>query len=400
MDFYRFIKQGDLSEGYRFLHPSATTQLRHPMATLFKKVSCTDAAGITECRSGHTSGDDGFTLIELLVVIAIIGTLIGLLVPAVQSARESGRRTSCANNIRSLGLACSLYENAKKTFPPAVLMDASVTDSGHYGQNFGPNWAILILPFCEQDSLYATVSESVSAYASAGSDAWRSIARKRVAAFLCPSDRFNRVPFESPHQGLWERGNYGANAGPGMFYELKRGDEGLEIRGDVYHEYQGVMYIGQTAAELPGFYEHLTSPRGMMSANTAVPASSVTDGLSKTVLLDEIRSGTVFTDLRGTWAMGQCGASIVAGSGRADGPGPNVSLDGYDDVMGGLNDVANGMGCGSWHNSHQVTAKSLHPGVVLLCFADGSTRVVSDTISRGTYQLIHSRDDNVAGQDP
>jgi prepilin-type processing-associated H-X9-DG protein len=176
-----------------------------------------------------------------------------------------------------------------------------------------------------------------------------------------------------------------------FFNSLRR----AEIVG-VQAAYSGVMYVGQTAAELPGYYEYVASPRGVMSANTKTTPAQITDGLSKTVLIDEIRAGTVQTDSRGTWAMGQCGASIVAASGRADGPGPNVSLTGYDDVFGCTDDVANGMGCGvNIYESHQVTAKSKHPGGVNTCFADGSTRFIGDNIGRGVYQLIHSRDDNL-----
>src|SRR5688572_13706855 len=117
--------------------------------------------GFTKCRRGFTKCRRGFTLVELLVVIAIIGVLVALLLPAVQTARESARRMRCSNNLKQLGLAMHNYESANKTFPPS----SSATLTGfHY-----PNQWFRILPYMEKSPLYGQLGVFDSA---AGAQMW------------------------------------------------------------------------------------------------------------------------------------------------------------------------------------------------------------------------------------
>jgi prepilin-type N-terminal cleavage/methylation domain-containing protein len=89
----------------------------------------------------------GFTLVELLVVIAIIGTLVGLLLPAVQSAREAARRSSCTNNLKQIALAMHNYESTFGKIVPGVQRTDGTRQSGWRSSHWG--WAAFLLPFLE-----------------------------------------------------------------------------------------------------------------------------------------------------------------------------------------------------------------------------------------------------------
>ena len=120
----------------------------------------------------------GFTLIELLVVIAIIAVLIGLLLPAVQAAREAARRSQCVNNLKQLGIALHNYHDVNGSFPPGNLAINGINDPVQ------TTWTISMLPGMEQTPLYNSYNFSQFNFSPDN----KTLRETRVATFICPSD--------------------------------------------------------------------------------------------------------------------------------------------------------------------------------------------------------------------
>src|SRR6187402_1298993 len=120
----------------------------------------------------------GFTLVELLVVIAIIGILVALLLPAVQAAREAGRRASCLNNLKQFMLAAQLHHDAKNALPP----------SKSAGTDFSTH--AFLLPFMEATNAQNLINFSIDADDPGNATAMAT----HIGIFNCPSDPQSTVP--------------------------------------------------------------------------------------------------------------------------------------------------------------------------------------------------------------
>ena len=327
----------------------------------------------------------GFTLVELLVVIAIIGVLVALLLPAVQSARESARRTQCTNNLKQIALAAHNHHDTKNRLPEAVQMSYFTTPQGKrqsgqdYNEPFGPNWAVLVLPFIEGGNSYEQYQ--VDEYRKSGSQAWRGIRSSTFSHYRCPSDGRSRDPFPQAG-GDWARGNYAANAGPSWWYLTPNG----RIPDDGYESDPNWGKAGP-----------------VMSANYGAKFNDIIDGLSQTLIFAEIRVGWEKRDIRGTWAMGLPGASVICAHAIGDCRYPNDDLPRSDDIQDcdlfWTADLGpkNKFGCSTgWYNM-QAQARSMHTGdVVMFALGDGSVRAVIRNIEQSIWFRINSPNDGIA----
>lgn len=336
-----------------------------------------------------------FTLVELLVVIAIIGILIALLLPAVQAARESARRSQCANNLKQIGVAVHNYHDSKKTLPPVRIAG-------------GPGWAtfwVVILPYMEQEQIY---------------DLWdlnKRYAEQTVAAqqanvnsYFCPSRR--RGPVLSVQEGWFQDDpgppSLGANAPsqearfsaannpPGTVgdYAACVGDmrgKGNFTNGAVFNWFNvnssGAIIIGTASKVQPLPW---TAPATNEAAGINIVAwksntsfADILDGTANTFLGGEkhvpdkmfgralVGDGPIYS---GAWTTF---AARLAGIEDPLARGPNDLT-----KSGGNTDGVYARKFGSWH-----------PGSCQMLFCDGAVKSLRTSISVTTLQKLSCRQD-------
>lgn len=334
----------------------------------------------------------GFSLVELLVVIGIVGLLISLLMPAVQAARETARRTQCVNQLKQIVLAARNYEAARGKLPPAgdVLIEertfrqyydgkSEVVTYERFFQDAGLqlSWAVFLLPFLDEGPLADQFDLSSSLFLQEGSPQ-----ATRVASLVCPSDSYGSVPFRDSELSLGRplaKGNYAAFAAPS-------------------HLDQQMVHPGAI------------SGRGL-------PLRRIADGASHTLAFSEVRTRDEEADERGAWAAPWNGASLLAydmhhntqqyvfvanfvpwaiTANQTQLPnslGPNQDVLHYcPDVAGSQFD---GMPCSAYESTRWLSSapRSLHPHGVNAAFLDGRVEFLSNNVDEYLMAYLISIED-------
>ena len=323
----------------------------------------------------------GFTLVELLVVIALIAMLVGLLLPAVQSAREAARRAACANNIRQLGLGLLNFESAHQHFPASWKPTL-----GPEGKIDGWSAQAQILPYTEETSVHSAIDFDRS-YNEHKLPNGQPLSATRIPTLLCPSEVGDRVRLEdgvAKHYPL----NYAVNEGVWFVFapETGRGGEG---------------------AFFPG--SHLRTRH-------------FADGMSKTLGLAEVKAWNAYFRNAGLArpeppvpnAVASLGGDFKTNSGHTEWVDGRVHQIGFTALFTPNTKVPHHGQEGEvldvdWTNQQEgksakvatyaaVTARSHHPGGVQVVMLDSSVRFVASDIARGVWQAMATRagDETVA----
>ena len=343
-----------------------------------------------------------FTLVELLVVIAIIGILIALLLPAVQAARESARRTQCTNKLKQIGIAMHNYHDA---YVKALPKGASAGSRSNLWGSFA--WTTSILPYIEQQSLYdqidfsgITMSREI---ANAGTNYvhYRLFHQLLVPAYRCPSN--SEDPFYNDSSYLNQAGvmlmDYVAISGAVPDPERRGTGKGTKQ-----------LWHGRMAGN------------GVFAANEWKGLKAITDGTSNTFMVTE-QSGLLSIDGNKVHRTG----NYMGGWYGMGGEVPNTttfSSVGPKDGLGGMNTGvsnlwANGIKTVRYPINFKVVTSptfdptdselgvagpyginlpfmSNHRGGVHACLADGSVRFVSETIAYDTLVALCIADSGIS----
>ena len=352
-----------------------------------------------------------FTLVELLVVIAIIATLIGLLLPAVQSAREAANRASCLNKSRQLALSVHQYVSARRNRLPAasdrMFLAAGTQRVGKTNQG-GYSWIFHVLPYCEESALYDRIKENSVDSAAVIKNTFSQVDPRKItiggknafadvqlASLVCPSWGGNAI--------LASNGNFGVTCYKAM---TGRGLNGSQMPTD-----DGYMPLVPTGG-LPGGATDATAQFYTLTGRSLVGG----DGTSKTILIAESKEGnsrpyggtavTAANQQMSAWFYGPqswvmagdptVGAALLSEGSYAitglvtprTGSGLNLGpTSGNPTFTYGSNSGLKGMYSGTGDIAPLIWGPSSdHAGdLVMHAFGDGSTRSIAANIEPSVY---------------
>ena len=315
-----------------------------------------------EIKSGNDHRFRGFTLVELLVVIAIIGILIGLLLPAVQSAREAARRMQCTNNFKQIGIALHNYHDVNGAFPAGWRgYDAnSRTPCVHGDPGWG--WGAAILPFMEQQSLRDLCKLNLPL-----ANAQNAEARVTpLACFRCPSDRKGDLTFELADSGLLHDEEEHEEHEEHGDHEHET-DEHTVFAAANYVASLGTVDIHSAEEYCHGGVMHgrAFQTDGAFYHNSCLGMDAFLDGLSNTIFIGERAAERMhFSTWSGMPAGEGCIPAIVSGT-----------------FYKGFINTGTGHGFSSWHASGSN-----------FLMGDGSVKFISETVNQNTIKALGTRE--------
>ena len=314
-------------------------------------------------RKRFRSHTIGFTLIELLVVVAVVAILIGLTLPAVQSAREAARRAQCQNYLKQIGLALHSYHDAFESLPPGRMM---TYDPRFAGSNppctsaiVDKSVLVMILPFIEQSALYNAFNQDLTVIGREN----RTVQSQVVGVYACPSDPGSPGPRAMDPQPLFESG-------------LASQGEQLQAAFTSYSACYGSFYVqaiprSATRCIIPP--RLAAQADGVFNDLSPIRLASISDGLSHTMFASE-KATIAFEQLKpvdpgvvgkyGWYFTGNFGDTLLT---TFYPPNP-------------FKKVASIAG-----PARLFAASSLHPGGVNVVMGDGSVRFIKETIESWPY---------------
>lgn len=330
---------------------------------------------------------NGFTLIELLVVIAIIGILVGLLMPAVQSAREAARRTSCLNNLRQVALAAMNYESSFKSLPPGLHQNSSSSPNRFWGHTV----FLRILPYMEQQNVYDlwnfgenwTAADS-NALDTSGNRTRNAATAAVVPTYVCPTDQIQNNPAELDYVGTgysigwFGISSYVACAGT---YSTYFGDNTMQDDGPFF----------MTGPNSKPFSGQVNLEPNAKPARLA----TILDGQSNTILFGERYHFDVNFDqiLHYTSPVKHSRYPIAKWGAWGWYGGGNGTTHAFASTFVPINYKTPATAAQNFANVNLRMSAfgSGHPAGANFALSDGSTRFVTQTIDMVTYQALSTK---------